>query len=869
MTSTPPSFPGDGGREAIALVLAAAEDELDIAPRSAEARLERIEPALTARSDPELVARAAGLRGALAARNGRFQMAVAAWQRARHSWLSAGRALDARMAALGRTEVLLQLGEYDDVIDAVERLQAGVDATSEVDDAAVTRVHLRAHRQLGEARVGRGDHRAAQHHYDLAENLALSMGETGAAAEVARRRGVALLDAGHSHRGLDELLRAREQFVSIGRGGDATRCLVSVVRALAMTGQVARALELADRIGPELEDNHLDRAALALTRSWALLCAGLPDEAHAEATRAQEAFVDLGMVERSARAGLVRGCASMRALRWEQASGELSAAERLFTGCGARLIAAETRLARAGLALAAGDAPAARHICAQLLVAAGDDPRHVTVRAGLLQARATDDADAAETLLAEAARSVAASGEPELRLELALARARHHGARGDLTVAAAELRRALTAGRSWEGAAPGRHGGLTRTLVADTTEELVAVLLAQGEHAAVIEAWQQVAAAKARVLHRLADRTIGWCPEDGGGSLGRIDDLLEQARRPGAARPGDTVASLPQVPEGPVVEYYVLGEDLVVFVIREGQVHVRRLSAVVDETRRRVAGWQQECVLVAATGEGDGDGASPSLDALYDLLLDPVADLLSDLQGEQLEVVAHRHLHVVPFDALLDVAGPWRNRVAPAARGATAAHRAEAATPVVSPVVLAVPDEHAPAVETEAAMILREFPAATVLVGADATAAALAERGGKAGIVHLACHGTFRSGNPLFSAVRLGDGWLPARDLVNGCYDLGGSVVVLSACASGQSSDHSIEPMGLAWACLAAGADAVVASLWPVDDEVTLELMTHFYRGLAAGLSVATALCRARSAVADSRPHPYYWAPFRLFSSGG
>lgn len=117
-----------------------------------------------------------------------------------------------------------------------------------------------------------------------------------------------------------------------------------------------------------------------------------------------------------------------------------------------------------------------------------------------------------------------------------------------------------------------------------------------------------------------------------------------------------------------------------------------------------------------------------------------------------------------------------------------------------------------------------------------------------------------------FSALRLADGWLTAADLVDGSFAMHGRVVVLSACGSGRAAGNLVRPIGLAWACLNAGAAGVVASLWVVDDAVTVELMTEFYRHLAAGEAPRRALGLARRRVAASYPHPYYWAAFRYFT---
>jgi len=88
------------------------------------------------------------------------------------------------------------------------------------------------------------------------------------------------------------------------------------------------------------------------------------------------------------------------------------------------------------------------------------------------------------------------------------------------------------------------------------------------------------------------------------------------------------------------------------------------------------------------------------------------------------------------------------------------------------------------------------------------------------------------------------------------------------------------ELFGLMRAFLYAGAASLVLSLWPVEDHATADLMTTFYRELAAGRSKAAALREAQlNLVRDSDParepadrsraHPYFWAPFFLVGHSG
>ena len=111
------------------------------------------------------------------------------------------------------------------------------------------------------------------------------------------------------------------------------------------------------------------------------------------------------------------------------------------------------------------------------------------------------------------------------------------------------------------------------------------------------------------------------------------------------------------------------------------------------------------------------------------------------------------------------------------------------------------------------------------------------------------------------------DGWMTVRDLYR--LGLGGALVVLSGCDTGCSAiGRGDELTGLARGLVAAGASAVVMSLWPVPDATAREWMVHFYESLAAGAQVLSA---SRQASLDSLkslrqqgvpPHPYLWAGF-------
>lgn len=182
--------------------------------------------------------------------------------------------------------------------------------------------------------------------------------------------------------------------------------------------------------------------------------------------------------------------------------------------------------------------------------------------------------------------------------------------------------------------------------------------------------------------------------------------------------------------------------------------------------------------------------------------------------------------------------------------------------------VAGVPSRTLPSVAHEVRVVSRHLSRWHVETDTAPVRGTFLDRARSVNLLHLAAHGSLREDNPAFSYVELSDGPLYVYDLSG--LRMKGAIVVLTACSSGRAAAPSgDEWVGLARGFLQAGASAVIAALWPIDDRAALELMDLFYaslRGRPAGAFGAPhALRRAMVTLRETRPHPWQWASFGIW----
>jgi CHAT domain-containing protein/tetratricopeptide (TPR) repeat protein len=178
----------------------------------------------------------------------------------------------------------------------------------------------------------------------------------------------------------------------------------------------------------------------------------------------------------------------------------------------------------------------------------------------------------------------------------------------------------------------------------------------------------------------------------------------------------------------------------------------------------------------------------------------------------------------------------------------------------------------------EASQISAQFSPADVdqLTGLNATRERLLSLDwSKYRFIHIAAHGIVDAQVPELSALILGS-YDASGDLVDGAVrvadlslqTLTADVAVFSACDTALGKQVLSEGLvGIGSTMLARGARAVVASLWPVSDEIGARLMTEFYRHLLHdSMSAPAALGAAmRSVVShDASADPALWAAFQV-----
>lgn len=316
-----------------------------------------------------------------------------------------------------------------------------------------------------------------------------------------------------------------------------------------------------------------------------------------------------------------------------------------------------------------------------------------------------------------------------------------------------------------------------------------------------------------------------------------------------------------------LVEYYSTGDKLLAAVVSSGGIELvpvsvtSRVTNLLHLLRFQFAKFRMGGEYTERFAQPLLRAALGHLEGLYRELIQPIR---ARLACKHLVFVPHGPLHFLPFHALRNgeeyLCDTYAISYAPSATVfGLCQHRNSSGNR--KSLVLGIPDERAPLILSEVQSVAALLPQTELFVGTQATAQVLRERGPETGLLHVATHGIYRQDNPMFSGIKMGDGYLNLYDLYQ--MRLGAKLVTLSGCATGMNfvADGD-ELLGLQRGLFCAGASSLLLSLWDVHDRSTAELMQEFYRNYIASGDMAGSLRVAMLKLRAQNPHPYFWAPF-------
>jgi len=171
-----------------------------------------------------------------------------------------------------------------------------------------------------------------------------------------------------------------------------------------------------------------------------------------------------------------------------------------------------------------------------------------------------------------------------------------------------------------------------------------------------------------------------------------------------------------------------------------------------------------------------------------------------------------------------------------------------------------------------------EFPQAEIFSGKNASESFIKSLSKnnelkKYNIIHFATHGVVMPDLPQLSSIILSssqneneDGYLTVNEIAQ--LEINADFVNLSACETGLGKVYAGDGViGLTQAFMEAGANGVLVSLWPVEDQSTAIFMTSVYAKIADGFTYSFAITDTKrdfisGKYGEEYKKPYYWAPF-------
>ncbi|MEG4286804.1 tetratricopeptide repeat protein [Microcoleus sp. A006_D1] len=364
------------------------------------------------------------------------------------------------------------------------------------------------------------------------------------------------------------------------------------------------------------------------------------------------------------------------------------------------------------------------------------------------------------------------------------------------------------------------------------------------------------------------------------------------------------IQQIAQQKNSTIVEYSIVERDIYIWVIQPNGNIIHRvanlqplnqpnqsLKQIILKARVSIGveeiDEEKQKIKIESEYKRDETGGYPLLKILYQILIEPIADLLPPDPNSPITFIPHYELFLVPFTALQSANNRYLIEdytilTAPSIQvlAQTSQHQEnikglrQAALIVGDPTIAAKFQENPYKLRQisrakEAAEAIAAILGTAAISGENATKAAILDQMLNTRIVHLSAHGLLDdfqgSGIPgtiILAASGDDDGALNAAEILQ--LKLNSELVVLSACSTGRGTITGDGVNGLSRCFILAGVPSIIVSLWNMGVISAKLLMTEFYQNLARGDNKAAALRCAMLTTKEQYPRPKDWGAFTL-----
>jgi CHAT domain-containing protein len=315
-----------------------------------------------------------------------------------------------------------------------------------------------------------------------------------------------------------------------------------------------------------------------------------------------------------------------------------------------------------------------------------------------------------------------------------------------------------------------------------------------------------------------------------------------------------------------IVEYFISGDDLHIFVVRKDALassHQRgvipQLSSDWQNLKRHFESCSVKWERLASVRHHLDRTAQTHLENLYGHLIAPMKHELR----QTVIFAPHGFLHGVPLHALFDgsrhLADRFQIGYTPSATLYCNASRNEQFEEPLF-VGFSTSRDSTSIHEVEEATAL--VPGSQILKNPSIDVFRNALQRPRR-IVHIAGHAGVDTVTGKLSWIETGEGRLTNRDLT--AMNIRARTLVITGC---QTAHRIIQPgdewLGLMRSFYLSGASTIVSAFWDIRDEAARLFSRSFYQSYD-GHNPLASVRNAAQAVRDWRPHPYFWSGFAVF----